>query len=181
MYLETVDAVVLIDPLVPEEPDEERRFWDALDRDVARAGVPVHVLLTIHWHVRSTPAIVDRYGATVHVQSGARAAIERRLRAPGAHYRPPADLPGGVVALQGPVRSEVMFWIPAHRTLVTGDVLHGDGKRALRSPWLNDAQHGRMKTIAADLAELRVERILSSHGEPLLRHGRAALRAVASA
>jgi glyoxylase-like metal-dependent hydrolase (beta-lactamase superfamily II) len=125
--------------------------------------------------------IVDRYGATVHVQSGARTAIERRLGAPGVRYRPPAELPGGVVAIQGPTRSEVIFWLPAHRTLVTGDVLHGDGRRGVRSPWLNDAQRRRMATIQDELAKLPVERILSSHGEPLLEHGRAALRQAPSA
>ena len=36
VYYEAPDAVVLIDPLVPE--DEADRFWKALDRDVKRAG-----------------------------------------------------------------------------------------------------------------------------------------------
>ena len=44
VYVETAEAIVLIDPVVPA--DEPERFWRALDRDVERCGVPVHVLLT---------------------------------------------------------------------------------------------------------------------------------------
>ena len=53
LYVETEDSVVLVDPLVPEEADEEERFWRALDRDVGRSGAPVHVLVTVFWHTRS--------------------------------------------------------------------------------------------------------------------------------
>jgi hypothetical protein len=63
VYYEAPDAVVLIDPLVPPERAEAKRFWDALDRDVKRAGSPVHVLLTVFWHARSSRSIVERYGA----------------------------------------------------------------------------------------------------------------------
>jgi glyoxylase-like metal-dependent hydrolase (beta-lactamase superfamily II) len=125
--------------------------------------------------------VIDRYGGTVHAQAGGRAAIERRLGGPGRLYRTPAELPGGVVAYPGPTRSEVVFWIPAHRTLVTGDILHGDGRRTLTSPWLTEVQRTRLPATVAPLAALPVERVLSSHGTPLLRHARAALRAVAGA
>src|SRR5438128_1127857 len=36
VYYASSEAVVLIDPLVPQEAEE--RFWNALDRDVERAG-----------------------------------------------------------------------------------------------------------------------------------------------
>ena len=38
LYLETEDAVTLIDPLIP--PEESVCFLEALDRDVARAACP---------------------------------------------------------------------------------------------------------------------------------------------
>ncbi|HEY9456568.1 MAG TPA: hypothetical protein VIQ56_01570, partial [Gaiella sp.] len=60
VYVEADDAIVLIDPLVPEERDEAERFWRALDRDVERAGAPVHVLVTVFWHVRSAAEVVRR-------------------------------------------------------------------------------------------------------------------------
>ncbi len=181
VYHETPDAVVLIDPLVPEEPREAVRFWKALDRDVKRARAPVHVLITVFWHTRSARAIAERYGADVHVQTSGRAAIARRLGLPGRSYRPGATLPGGVVSYPTPARAEVLFWIPAQRTLVSGDVLHGDGKRGLTSPWLSAEQKSRLPAALAPLLRLRVVRILSSHGQPLLRNGHAALAALADA
>ena len=40
LYLETSDGIVLIDPLAPpDESDDGRRFWEVLDREVARLGV----------------------------------------------------------------------------------------------------------------------------------------------
>ncbi len=47
VYYEAPDAVVLIDPLLPE--DEEERFLVYLDRDVGRLGLPVSILLTAAW------------------------------------------------------------------------------------------------------------------------------------
>ena len=43
VYYEAPDATVLIDPLVPPERE---RFFEALDRDVERRGLPVSILLT---------------------------------------------------------------------------------------------------------------------------------------
>src|SRR5919204_6994075 len=63
VYAELADAVVVVDPIVPA--DDEERFWSALDRDVERAGRPLHVLLTVHWHERSVAEILDRYDATL--------------------------------------------------------------------------------------------------------------------
>jgi hypothetical protein len=68
--------VCLIDPLLP--PEDPDRFWAALDRDVARAGGDVHVLLTVFWHGRSAAEMVARYGARLWAPSRAKAAVERR-------------------------------------------------------------------------------------------------------
>src|SRR5262245_56835158 len=115
VYLETDDAVVLIDPLVPEEAGEEERFWRALDRDVKRAGVPVHVLVTVFWHTRSSARMVERYDATVHAVSGARADVTRRSGRVDHVYRGITDLPGAVVAHPTVRRNEVVLWLPEHR------------------------------------------------------------------
>ena len=61
IYYESPHAVVLIDPAVP--PGEEERFFRALDRDVARLGLPVVVLLTDP--ALDAGAFADRYGAEV--------------------------------------------------------------------------------------------------------------------
>jgi hypothetical protein len=103
VYLEAPDAVVLVDPLVP--PEDEERFWRALDRDVARCGRPVHVLLTTPRRSRSAALIAERYDAAVWDV-----------------IRPGDRLPGGVEArAAGP--DEVELWIPAHGALVVGDAV----------------------------------------------------------
>jgi len=181
LYVEAEDAVVLIDPLVPEERSEGERFWRALDRDVARAGVPVHVLVTVFWHTRSAARMAERYGARVHAMSGGRAAIARRAGEVHA-YRSGTTLPGGIVALPTARSSEVIFWIPAHRALATGDVILGaEGGRLRLCPvsWLpSGIDHERLRDSLRPLLELPLDRVLVSHGEPLITGGRTALAAV---
>ena len=179
LYVEAEDAVVLVDPLVPEEPDDEKRFWRALDRDVERCKLPVHVLVTVFWHTRSAARIVERYDATVHAVSGARAAIARRAGVVHDAYRSGAVLPGGIVAVPTARRSEVVFWLPAHRALATGDVIlgaEGGGLRLCPVSWLpSGVDHARLRESLRPLLDLPVERVLVSHGEPVLQDGHAAL------
>lgn len=174
VYLETPDAIVLIDPLVPEEPDEEARFWHALDRDVERCGVPVHVLVTVFWHTRSAARLVERYGARVHAVTGARSAIARRAGIVHETFRPGDPLPGGVIACPTSRRNEVVYWIPAYGALVPGDVILGDESGGLRlcpASWLPRGQdHALLRTSLRPLLDLPVERVLVSHGTPVLEH-----------
>ena len=79
-----------------------------------------------------------------------------------------------------------MYWIPKHATLVAGDVLLGDGDGRVRmcpESWLPErTTHALLAESLRPLVDLAVERILVSHGEPVLRDGRAALAAaIASA
>jgi len=200
VYCETADGVVLLDPLVPPEscarPESARadsgrantpetgdaeRFWAALDGDVERVGGEVHVLLTVFWHIRSTAALVERYRARTWVPTTSRAPVARRGVPVSDPFRPGDPLPGGIEAYRTARSTEVVFWIPRHRALVPGDVLlgqQGGGVRLCPQSWLPP------KTSLEDLAEslrplldLPVERVLVSHGEPVLRHGREALAA----
>ena len=174
VYYEGHDAIVLIDPLVPA--DEEERFWRALDRDVEHDGRPVHVLITIFWHTRSARDVAARYGARIWAPSRGRAAVERRTGLTADVFRPGDRLPGGVEAFATARGTEVVYWIPEHRALVPGDVILG-GLRLCPESWLPE-KTGR-KALAKSLSpllELPVERVLVSHGEPVLADGRAALR-----
>ena len=185
VYVEADDAIVLVDPLVPEERDEAERFWRALDRDVERAGARVHVLVTVFWHVRSAAAVVRRYRGRLHAASRARAAIERRAGLRSDVFRPGDRLPAGVEALPSGRATEVVFWIPAHAAVVPGDVLLGDpsgGVRLCPESWLpSGVGHAELRAALAPLLELPVDRVLVSHGEPVLENGRAALaRALAA-
>ena len=163
VYAELEDAVVVVDPLVPAE--EEDRFWSALDRDVERAGGPLHVLLTVHWHERSVATVLDRYGATL--------------------WRPEAkgELPAGVRAeiVKGSDWVEALFFLEPHRALVAGDLLVGnDGGIELPVEWFpkdeRDWARDELKPdLRTRLAALPVELVLVSHGEPVLEDGAAAL------
>jgi glyoxylase-like metal-dependent hydrolase (beta-lactamase superfamily II) len=177
VYCETDDGVVLVDPIVP--PEDAERFWRALDRDVGRLQASVHVLVTVFWHTRSAAAMVERYGARVWAPSRARAAVSRRAGSVADAFRPGDALPGGIEALQTARGGEVVYWIPKHAALVPGDVLLGDGKGGIRMcppSWL-PAGKGQAE-LAASLSpalDLPVERILASHGGPVLRDGARAL------
>ena len=176
---------MLIDPLVPETTEEEERFWRALDRDVAWADVPVHVLVTVFWHTRSAARMVERYDARVHAMTSARAAIARRAGDVHETFRPGDSLPAGIEAYPTVRRNEVAFWLPAHRALGPGDVLLGDDEGGLRlcpASWLpGRAGQAELRDSLLPLLALPIERVLVSHGAPVLNDGHTALaRALAA-
>jgi hypothetical protein len=153
------DATVMIDPLLPAGDDG---FLRALDRHVRERERPVAVLTTIKFHRRSRELLAQRYTATTS--------------------RAPKSLPAGVEAR--PIRGagETMFWLAEHRALVPGDRLLGAPGGGLRLPpqsWLGYLS--RPMTVAQlaeqlrPLLELPIERVLVSHGEPVLSGGREAL------
>ena len=177
VFCETNDGIVLIDPLVP--PEDSARFLDVLDRELA--GQSVHVLVTIFWHTRSAAAMVERYGARVWAPTTSRAAVARRAGVVTDAFRPGDSLPGGIEALRTARSTEVVYWIPKHAALVPGEVLLGDDDRGVRmcpESWLpGKTSHAALAESLRPVAELPIERILVSHGEPVLRDGRAALAA----
>jgi glyoxylase-like metal-dependent hydrolase (beta-lactamase superfamily II) len=183
VYYEAADAVVLIDPLVPE--DEADRFWKALDRDVETAGKPVHVLVTVFWHTRSSKEVAERYDAGIWAPSRGRAAIERRAGAVTDAYAAGHPLPGGVVPYATARAAEVVFWIPKHRAVVPGDVIlgaDGGGLRLCPRSWLPDkVELAKLAESLRPLLELRAQRVIVSHGEPVLARGHAALQRILDA
>jgi glyoxylase-like metal-dependent hydrolase (beta-lactamase superfamily II) len=179
VFVETGDGVVLIDPLVP--PGHEESFWSALDGDVKRVGGDVHVLVTVFWHTRSARDLVARYKARVWAPRRGRAAIERRAGVVTDPFQPDDPLPGGLQALRTARAAEVVYSIPEHRALVPGDVLlgaTGGGLRLCPASWLPESVD--LEKLAASLRPLLdvpVDRVLVSHGEPVLANARAALAA----
>jgi hypothetical protein len=177
IYYEAEDAVCLIDPLVP--PEDTARFWAALDRDVKRLGRPVHVLITIFWHTRSTRDVVERYGARVWAPTRGRAAIARRAGEVTDTFRPGDRLPGGIEAYATGRGTEVTFWLAQHRALVPGDVIlgvEGGGLRLCPASWLPEGVgHAKVRRVLQPLLDLPVQRVLVSHGEPVLKCARRAL------
>jgi hypothetical protein len=150
------DTLVLIDPLVPTD------VWPALDK-LARDRRRVLVLITVQWHRRSREEVVERYGAST---SKAR-----------------KNLPSQVVPIPLQGAGETMFWLPDVGTLVPGDRLLGDGKGGLRvcpDSWLGYLRGSidgtQLRVLLAPLLDLPLERVLVSHGEPVLARAREALR-----
>jgi glyoxylase-like metal-dependent hydrolase (beta-lactamase superfamily II) len=176
VYLEAPDAICLIDPLVPAEARE--KFLAALDRDVERAALPVHALVTVFWHTRSADELAERYGAEVWAPSRARKAVERRAGRARA-FRPGDTLPGGAEAFATARSNEVVLYLPAYRALVAGDVILGSPTRLCPDSWLPPGVgQDELRESLQPVLELDVERILISHGEPVLERGNRALRAL---
>ena len=182
VYLETRDGICLIDPLVP--PEDATRFWDTLDRDVEQAGGPVHVLITIFWHARDTAAVVARYGARVWAPAGAKAAVAHRAGVVTDPFRPGDRLPAGIDAYPSGRRSEVVYHLREHAALVAGDALLGGengGVRLCPESWLpRGTGHAELRRALTPLLDLEPERVLVSHGEPVLARGADALRSALS-
>jgi glyoxylase-like metal-dependent hydrolase (beta-lactamase superfamily II) len=167
---EAADELVLVDPQLGSD--------DGLDELVAAVGKQLAVLVTVFWHTRSADVLARRHGARVLAPSGGKAAVRRR--APSAEpFRPGDVLPGGVAAIPTARANEVVYWIPEHRAVVPGDVLLGakdSGLRMCPRSWLPERR--TLEELAASLRpllDLPVTRVLVSHGEPVLRNGRAAL------
>jgi glyoxylase-like metal-dependent hydrolase (beta-lactamase superfamily II) len=177
VYLEAPDAVVLVDPLVP--PEDRERFLEHLDRDVQRAGKPLHVLLTIYWHNRSAGELARRYRGKVWAPVRSALPVERRGHGPVDGFRPGDELPGGVQALASGRAAEVLFWLPEQRALVAGDVLLGSPLRICPASWVGKGGQAAVREALRPVLHLPVERVLVSHGEPVLRGGRSALARLA--
>ena len=177
IYVETDNAVVLVDPLVP--PEDTNRFWKALDRDVRKAKAPVHVLVTVFWHTRSAAAMVERYDARIWAPKGGKAAVARRAGVVTDPFAPDDTLPGGIVACRTGRAAEVVYWLPDHSALVPGDVLLGDGKGGVKlcpQSWLPAGKTQRdLAASLRPLLDLPVRRVLVSHGRPVLMGGGRAL------
>jgi glyoxylase-like metal-dependent hydrolase (beta-lactamase superfamily II) len=164
VYYEAADATVLIDPLIPA--GEEAEFWQALDRDVERTGQPVAVLLTAPWHVRSAPVVAERCGATVWAHE----AGHQRLSFPVES----GPLPAGVEKFvpDGIGEGEVAFFLRPHRTLVVAEFFMGTegGLSFCISPALQDRK--ALDSSLRRLLTLPVDRVVVSHGQPVLHDGR---------
>jgi hypothetical protein len=160
---EAADALLLVDPLVPDDG------WAELDALVERHGQRVAVITTLGFHRRSRDAVVERYDAST------------------SRARP--TLPEGVETFQIKGAGETMVWLPGPRALVPGDRILGDDAGGLRlcpQSWLGylpgKVTRAQLAKQLRPLVELPIELVLVSHGEPVLAGGRTALaRAIDSA
>lgn len=151
VYYEADAATVLIDPLVPA--GDEDRFFRHLDADVERRGLPVVILLTAEWHRRSADELAARYDARIG-----------------------GELPAGVeeLPIEGSDERQVAYFIRPHTALVVCEVfaVDVDGElRVCRSPALE--RPDELEASLGRIMELPIERLLVSHGEPVLEDAKA--------
>jgi hypothetical protein len=183
--LQAGDDTLLIDPLLPPEPES------VLEQIERTLGERLTIFITIPYHVRSSEELWRRFRGKVETTIRGHPACAKRLtRKSGFKALAPGDeLPAGVSAqrIGRPRRHETPLHIPSHRALVFGDaVVELDGKLRVWSDRRVDEDverfyRDRFNPTLEPLLELDFERVLVTHGEPVLKDGgkklRAALRA----
>ena len=172
---------ILIDPLVVGEPEP---LLAALD-EIVRGRV--RICVTTPFHVRASELLWrrwrDRHEVTIfgHEHCAARLDDRSAFR----RLRGGETLDGGVRAhpIGRPRRAEIPFELPSHRALAFGDTIlevdgelrvwprHRNGER--RRTWYEQRFLPTLRTLTG----LDVERVLVTHGEPVVRDGGRALAA----
>jgi hypothetical protein len=179
------DDVLLIDPLLPPEPEPVLQLIDGL------LGGRVAILISIPYHVRSAEELWRRYRDDCDCAIWGHAGCRKRLddRAGFREIRLGVPLPSGVSAhaIGRPRRQETPFFVPSHRALVFGDaVAEVDGELRVwaigkvddrRARWYRE----RFNPTLEPLLELDFERVLVTHGEPVLTDGHAKLQSALEA
>ena len=169
------EDTILVDPLVGRESEP---LLAALD-EIVRGRV--RILVTTPFHVRGSELLWrrwrDRHEVAIFGHEYAATRLDDR-----SAFRPlrgGETLDGGVRAhsIGRPRRAEIPFELPAHRALAFGDtVLEVDGELRV---WPRERELERRRawyeqrflpTLEA-LTRLDVERVLVTHGEPVLRDG----------
>jgi glyoxylase-like metal-dependent hydrolase (beta-lactamase superfamily II) len=150
---------VLVDPL---DPPPEVRSAD-------------HLLITVYWHNRSTK---DLDAGRVWASTRSAQPLRNRGIDVTDVFRAGDALPGGIRAFQTARAAEVVYWLPDQRALAVGDVLLGSPLRLCPTGWLGKQTHDDLRLSLRPILDLPLERVLVSHGEPVLSGGEQALAAV---
>ncbi len=176
--IRTEGVTLLIDPLVDGEADPLLETLDSLVEGSIR------ILISIPYHARSAELFQRRYqGRDARILG--HALVAKRL-ADTAGFQ---ALTGGediervvrVHRIGRPVRAELPIEIPSQRALVFGDAIveHEGALRLWESPVVKESRRRwyeeRFLPTMRLLTELDVDRILVTHGRPVLKGGRAAL------
>jgi hypothetical protein len=178
--LRTGDDTVLVDPLLPPEPEP---ILDLIE-DNLRARLSI--LITIPYHVRSSEEIWRRFRTEADTTIWGHAACARRLDDTSGfrELEPGDELPAGITAhgIGKPRRHEMPLHVPSHRALVFGDaVAETDGRLVVWATAKVDARverfhRERFNPTLEPLLELDFDKVLVTHGQPVTTDAQAALR-----
>ena len=176
------ENTILIDPVIAGEPESLPAALDEIVRGRIR------ILITTPYHVRDSALLWRRWHAEHQVTI-----LGHRLCASRLEDRSGFQPLQGGETLDGGVRAhslgqrrnaEIPYELPSHRALAVGDrLLEIDGELRFWPPRLSDSHGDRswyeqhyLPAVQA-LAQLPVERVLVTHGRPVLHDGADALTA----
>ena len=169
------EDTILVDPLVAGDTEP---LLSALD-EIVRGRV--RILVTTPFHARGSGLLWrrwrDRHEVTIFGHEHCATRLDDR-----SAFRPlrgGETLDGGVRAhaIGRPRRAEIPFELPSHRALAVGDtLLEVDGElrvwpRQRDSERRRAAYEQRLLPTLAPLAQLDIDRVLVTHGEPVLANG----------
>lgn len=174
-------GTILIDPLL-DTAGEILPLLDELVRGLTR------IAITIPYHVRSAEQLAHRYDATIygHPACSRRLGDTARFQAAG----PGDELPGGARfhTIGRPRRFEQPIELPSIAALAFGDAVIEVGGRLRvweNEPVVDRAREswyrGRYLPTLEALVERAPDRILVTHGEPVLAGGSGKLRSALAA
>jgi hypothetical protein len=154
------DGLVLFDPLVED--------WDALDALVEGHGPPA-ILLTVLWHGRSAPEILERYeGSATWAHEPAAQWVEERTPVTKT-FQVGDSLPAGSEAGHMRRLEEIAFWLPKHEAVVVGDTIrrHGDWAALCPPTWVRKNETFEpAREAVRELMSRNPARLLLTHGGP---------------
>jgi hypothetical protein len=174
--LRTGDDTILIDPLLPPEPDAVLGLVDEI------LGKRLSILITVPYHVRSSEELRRRFHRKAKTTIWGHPACARRLDDTSGFREldPDTELPAGVTAhaIGKPRRHEMPLHLPSHSALAFGDALaEVDGKLVVWATAKVDAKverfhRERFNPTLEPLLELEFDRVLVTHGQPVMENGR---------
>jgi len=179
--VEAGDDTLLIDPLLPDDSGPVFGLVDDI------LGDRLVLLVTVPYHVRSAEEIWRRYRGQAETTIHGHAGAAKRLSDTSGFREidPDAELPGGVTAhrIGKPRRQEMPLHLPSHRALVFGDaVVEVDGSLRVWADRKIDQKverfyRERFNPTLQPLLELDFQRVLVTHGQPVMKNGQDELRA----
>jgi glyoxylase-like metal-dependent hydrolase (beta-lactamase superfamily II) len=158
------ERLLLFDPLAV--PSEIQAL--AADRETA-------IVLTCPWHERDAQGLVQSLRAPVFTPRPDEGSPDVAWLGEDARLYAVGDvLPGGVEALPGGGKNDLVLWVESRGVVVAGDSLidRGNGLE-IPEDWLDqDVTRDQVAEGLRPLLERPVEHVLATHGGPM---GRAAL------